>query len=129
MKEELELKEVFQVEPAVIYHAWLDSESHSNMTGGEATSGSAVGDVFSAWDGYITGKNVALIEDEKIVQSWRTSEFAEDDEDSLLTITLTKVPEGTEVVLTHTNIPEGQTQYEKGWLDHYFAPMRAFFRG
>lgn len=128
MKEEFELRETYQVEPSKIYRAWLDSKLHSNMTGGEAECSNTIGAYFSAWNGYITGENVALVENQKIVQSWRTSEFAESDKDSLLTIELNKIHEGTEIILTHTNIPEGQTQYKKGWIDNYFTPMKEFFQ-
>jgi len=128
MKEKLELKEIFDAEPSEIYEAWLDSELHGKMTGGEANCGIQIGDSFTTWDGYISGKNIQLLENQKIIQSWRTSEFLENDEDSLLTIELKKIPQGTEISLIHTNIPSGQTQYEKGWMDHYFTPMKSFFQ-
>jgi activator of HSP90 ATPase len=127
MKESLELKEVFNVSASELYHAWLDSELHTQMTGGEAECSNQTGASFSAWDGYITGKNMVLIEGEKIVQTWRTSEFDENDEDSILTVLLSEQPKGCELVLLHTNIPSGQTQYEQGWGDHYFEPMKEFF--
>lgn len=63
----------------------------------------------------------------EIQQSWRTSEFSDDDEDSNLIIQFNEHPDGTELVLTHTNIPEGQTQYLSGWEDHYFEPMTEYF--
>jgi activator of HSP90 ATPase len=128
MNETLELSEIFNVGPDVLYAAWLSSDLHTKMTGGVATCGNKVGDAYSAWDGYISGENVELVENEKIVQTWRTSEFAESDEDSMLTITFSKVNSNTELKLQQTNIPEGQTQYEKGWVDHYFTPMKAFFK-
>lgn len=127
MRETFELKEIFGVPPSKIYHAWLDSELHTKMTGGDAECGNQVGDSFTAWDGYIFGTNIELVINQKIVQKWRTSEFSEEDEDSLLSITLNKTSEGTELVLSHSNIPKGQTQYEQGWLDHYFTPMKEFF--
>ncbi len=127
MKEKFELREIFKVEPSVIYKAWLNSEIHSNMTGGEAHCSDNVGDSFTAWDGYISGKNLELFENQKIVQSWRTTEFSENDEDSILTISLKKLAKGTQLILEHTNIPEGQTQYKQGWVDHYISPMNDFF--
>ena len=127
MKEGFEIKEMFDATPAEVYHSWLDSESHTQMTGGVANCSKRVGASFSAWDGYITGENIELVKDEKIVQTWRTSEFSEADEDSLLTIILKNVSGGTELTLIHTNIPEGQTQYKEGWVDNYFLPMKAFF--
>lgn len=127
MKESFELKEIISAMPNRIYEAWLDSQLHEEMTGGPASASNEVGAEFSAWDDYITGKNIELVPDSKIVQSWRTTEFQDHDEDSIITIEFKDVSEGTEITLTHTNLPAGQTQYKKGWVDHYFAPMKDFF--
>ena len=121
MKESFELKESFQVPPAKIYAAWLDSVGHTAMTGGEADCNAQVGGSFTAWDGYISGTNLELIPNQKIVQSWRSTQFAPEDEDSELTIQLEETAEGTLLTLIHQNIPEGQTQYKLGWINHYFT--------
>jgi activator of HSP90 ATPase len=127
MKESFEIKANFTVKASVIFHAWLNSDEHSNMTGSEAECSDQEGEEFTAWDGYITGKNIELQENKKITQSWRTVEFDESDEDSLLSIEFTETEKGCELTLTHTNIPEGQTQYEEGWIENYFIPMKAYF--
>ena len=127
MKESFEIKCKLNVKPSEIYNAWLDSELHTKMTGGEAVCNHEINTVFTAWDEYISGKNIELIPNKKIVQTWRTVEFNESDEDSTVTILLVEIENGTEVTLTHTNIPDGQTQYKKGWEDHYFNPMKTFF--
>lgn len=128
MKQSLILKETFETTPAVLYHAWLNSDSHSKMTGGEATCSDTIGASFSTWDGYITGVNIELVKNQLIVQSWRTIEFMNEDEDSILTIELVAISDvKTELTLTHQNIPQGQTQYRQGWIDHYFMPMKDFF--
>jgi uncharacterized protein YndB with AHSA1/START domain len=44
--------------PKEIYDAWLNSESHSEMTGGKAKINNQVGTNFTAWDGYIEGTNL-----------------------------------------------------------------------
>jgi activator of HSP90 ATPase len=129
MKEQVKHRPIFNVEPSTLYNAWLDSQLHSQMINSDAECTSVVGGDFSTWDGYITGKNLELIENIKIVQSWRTTEFDDTDEDSHLSIELTKVPKGTELKLIHINIPKGQTQYEQGWVDNYFVPMASFFKG
>ena len=67
--------------PEEIYEAWLDSLGHSEMTGGEANMSGQVGAEVSAWDGYISGRNLELIPGERIVQSWRTTEFADEHEE------------------------------------------------
>lgn len=127
MKHHFEIKQSFPVEPAVIYQAWLDSETHTNMTGGAATASDQWNEAFSAWDGYITGTNKVLEPNRKIVQSWRTTEFKETDADSELTIELAPTEGGCELTLTHKDIPADQPNYEQGWQDHYFGPMLAYF--
>ena len=56
------------------------------MTGGEASMSDQVGAEVSAWDGYITGRNLELVPGERIVQSWRTSDFSDEHEDSVITV-------------------------------------------
>lgn len=128
-KESVHFSWAFPVSAQKIYQMWLDSKGHSEMTGGEAECSSMEGDSFTAWDGYITGKNVELQPNRLIVQTWRTSEFSENDEDSLVSIELIETSEGsTEFNLHHTNIPQGQTQYNHGWIDFYFIPMTEYFK-
>ncbi len=84
-----------------IYTSWLSSEGHSKMTGGAATSSDKVGDSFTAWDGYIEGKNLILEPYKRIIQSWRTSEFEDDEESSQIEILLREINGETELTLVH----------------------------
>jgi uncharacterized protein YndB with AHSA1/START domain len=85
--------------PVEIFEAWLGSIGHSEMTGGEATMSDEVGAEVTAWDGYISGRNLELVPGERIVQSWRTTEFADGDQDSIITVVLQEVDEGTLLTL------------------------------
>lgn len=122
-----ELSALFPISSKELYSAWLDSEQHSAMTGGEATCSDKEGDAFSAWDGYITGINQKLVQGEEIVQGWRTSDFDDSDAHSLLTLKLNKTDNGCELTLIHSEIPEGQPDYKQGWKQHYFEPMQEYF--
>lgn len=122
-----ELKKQFPVSATKLYNAWLNSEEHAKMTGGEAEVTDTEGGSFSVWDGYITGKNISLTIDSEIVQTWRSTEFKDSDADSELTVRFMDNADGCELTLIHTNIPDGQPDYEKGWEDHYFAPMEEYF--
>jgi uncharacterized protein YndB with AHSA1/START domain len=114
--------------PQEIYEAWLDSVVHSEMTGGEASMSDATGAKVSAWDGYITGRNLELVPGERIVQSWRTTQFTDEHEDSQITLTLQAVEDGTLLTLEHANVPDVQKSYEEGgWQKHYFDPMKEYF--
>ena len=52
------LKRKINTSSKEIYSAWLSSEGHTKMTGGEAIITDKIGDHFTAWDGYIEGKNI-----------------------------------------------------------------------
>lgn len=122
------LTTVIPATPEEIYEAWLDTVAHSEMTGGEANVSGEVGADFSAWNEYITGRNIELVPGERIVQSWRTSEFSDDHADSVVTLTLEPVEEGTLLTLVHSNVPDEHRSYEEGgWESQYFEPMRAYF--
>ena len=126
--ESIEVKGTVPATPAQIYEAWLDGDLHAKMTGGGATCEPEVGGAFTAWDGYITGVNLALEPDQRLLQRWRSSEFDDNDADSLLEVLLRAVDGGTEIVFRHSEIPDGQgASYEQGWVDHYLEPMCAFF--
>lgn len=127
MKESFKISCILPASPSQVYEAWLDSNEHEAMTGGGAECNDVVGDAFEAWDGYIEGRNLELVKNQRIVQSWRTVEFDEEDEYSRLEIHLSPTSEGTLLTLIHSNIPEGQTQYEQGWVDNYFDPMKVYF--
>jgi activator of HSP90 ATPase len=124
---EFEVSDTIPAKPEVIYNAWLNSDEHAGMTGSPATVGSQVGDAFEAWGGYITGQNLELEPATRILQSWRTSEFEASDEDSVLEILLAASGGGTEITIRHSNLPDHGMQYQQGWIDSYFDPMKAFF--
>jgi len=97
------------------------------MTGAKARASAKVGGDFSVWDGYATGKNLELDPGKRIVQSWRTSDFAASDPDSKITVTLAPVGDGTKVTVLHTRVPDGHEDAKVGWRDYYFEPMKEYF--
>ncbi|HEX4444555.1 MAG TPA: SRPBCC domain-containing protein [Galbitalea sp.] len=115
--------------PSAIYDAWMSSAEHTAMTGAGARVDPAIGGEFSAWDGYISGTTLELGPGRRIVQTWRTAEFATDDPDSIIEVTFEPVPAGTLLTLAHRNVPSGQRGYEDGgWESNYFEPMISYFR-
>ena len=51
MKLHFEVSEEIRASPQQVYNAWLNSNQHSAMTGGEAIVSDLIGDSFTAWDG------------------------------------------------------------------------------
>jgi activator of HSP90 ATPase len=118
---------LFSVSPEEIYNTWLSSEGHSGMTGSPASVSAEVGGEFDAWDGYIHGRNLELEPGKRIVQYWRTSEFSAGESDSRIEITLEPVGDQTKLILKHTGLPPHGRQYEQGWVESYFDPMKEYF--
>lgn len=129
MPDSLEVSGHVPAAPKQVYDAWLNSKSHAEMTGGGAARASRVkGGKFTVWDGYISGTNLELEPNARIVQAWRTIEFAPSDPDSRLEVLLEAASGGTKVTIRHSNIPDGQgAGYRQGWQDFYLKPMREWF--
>ncbi len=128
MSESFTISAFIPATPLQVYAAWLDGDQHTEMTGGESHGEPVVGSAFDAWDGYIHGMNLELEPARRIVQSWRSAEFPDDAPDSRLELLLENEGDGTRVTLRHWDIPPGQAaNYEKGWHEHYFTPMREYF--
>jgi uncharacterized protein YndB with AHSA1/START domain len=112
-----------------VYASWLDRAEHRRMTdGGSVRVEARVGSDYQAWDSYVTGRILELEPGRRIVQSWRTTDFLSSHPDSRLELHLRDVPDGCEVMILHTEIPEGLAQrYEEGWRTHYLLPMARYF--
>ncbi len=121
------VSDIIPARPEAVFDAWMSSVQHTAMTGEDAEIDPRVGGAFRAGDEYITGTTLELEQGRRIVQFWRTTDFAASDPDSRIEVFLE--PDGQQTLLTlrHTDIPDGQSGYEQGWRDYYFAPMRAFF--
>ena len=125
-----EISATFSATPAQLYAAWTDPEQHAEFTGGQATGATEVGAEFTAWDGYISGRYVNLIENQRIEQSWRTADFVPEQQNSVLVIEFAAVPAGCEVKIRHSQIPVGQgRRYQQGWVDFYFEPLSLWLAG
>jgi len=124
---EFTLKTKIKATAKQIYTVWLSSEGHTKMTGGEATVSDIIGADFTAWNGYIEGKNIVLEPYKRIIQSWRTSQFKDVEKDSKIEILFHEINGQTELTLIHTNVPESGEHYKKGWDKSYFQPLKAYF--
>ena len=124
------VSDIIPANPQAIYEAWLSSDGHEKMTGGKPAQMSAQqGGTFTAWNGYITGRNLKLEPPRRIVQSWRTTKFSAADLDSEIEVLLEPAPGGTRITVRHSNVPDGHTSYrDGGWQRSYFEPMKEYFK-
>ena len=127
MSETIHLSIIIKATPHEIYEALMDSEKHAVFTGSKAKMSREVGGSISAYDGYITGKNVELISDRKIVQDWRAVDWPEGHY-SQVTFELNPVSEGTRIEFTHINLPDNtEEEFAQGWVENYWKPMKEYF--
>lgn len=124
---EFEISDVIPASPEEVYAAWTSSAGHSAMTGSPAQVSDKVDETFHAWDGYIQGYNLALKAHRRILQSWRTNDFSDEEGDSLLEVLLEAEGDATRVTIRHSKLPPHGEQYRQGWVDAYFTPMKEYF--
>lgn len=121
-------KVVVSAAPGDVYDAFINSRKHARFTGSPATGSGRIGGTFTAWDGYISGVNRALVPGRKIVQDWRTTEWPEGAEDSRIEFTFKPVKGGTEVRMVHSKVPAAQAKsLRQGWIDFYWTPLKQYF--
>ena len=106
----------------------MDSKVNSKWTKSKSEISKKIKGKFSIFGGALTGSNIELKENEKIVQSWRgNSEAWPEGYYSTLTVLFEPVKEGTLIKLTHEGVPqEAVKDVDKGWNDHYWKPLREY---
>jgi activator of HSP90 ATPase len=120
---------IIPADPERVYEAFTNARIHSEFTGSKATCDPTVGGRFTAWDGYISGKNVELEKGKKIVQEWKTTEWPKGYGPSKLELILKKVKNGTEITMIHSNVPEEQaSELAEGWNQFYWTPLKDYFK-
>lgn len=110
-----------------IYDVLLDSKKHAKLTGDKAKINPKVGGEFSTFGDYATGKNIILIPNKMIKQTWRASEWPEGHY-STIKFELSDKEGGTEIKFTQSNLPEcTEAEFETGWEDFYWSPLKKYF--
>lgn len=117
----------FKAEPHEVYEILIDSKKHSILAGDEAKISRKVGGKFNV-GGYIEGTNLELVPDEKIVQTWRYSDWPKGHY-SEATFAFNEVKNGTKLSFTQTGVPEEFFEdIKQGWIEYYWTPMKEMLK-
>ena len=117
--------------PQRVYEALLDASQFSAATGAPAEIDRAAGGAFSCFGGIITGRNVELVPDRRIVQAWRVKIWPEGIY-SIVSFELQPTDQGTHLTMTHDAFPAAMRQHlngempEGGWDRQYLEPLRKY---
>ena len=131
---------VFKAIRRRVYEALTDAKQFNKvvmlsaaMQSGMAPAGKPVelspeaGGAFSAFGGYITGRNVELVPNERIVQAWRAASWGSG-QYSIARFELTEQGSGTKLIFDHTGFPPGQGAHlAEGWKTNYWEPLEKYF--
>ena len=115
--------------PKTLYEIYMDAKKHAAAIGAAVKISAKEGSSYSAHGGYITGKNLQLIKDKLIVQTWRASDWSKSDIDSTFIINLEAKGKDTVLHAIHANLPDKHAaSINKGWHDYYWKPWKEYLK-
>ena len=125
-KKSIEQEIVIKSTPHEIYEVFMDEKKHSKLTESKAKVSREIGGNFSIFEGSLSGKNIELIQDKKIVQTWRgDGENWPKGYYSTITLILEPSDKGTLIKFSQVDIPEASYESVKeGWDTYYWEPLK-----
>ena len=137
--ESIHQEPVFKATPKRVYEALIDAKQFERVSQLSAAmqSGRALGNkltqisreaggTFTLFGGYIVGRHVELVPNERIVQAWRVVTWSPGVY-SIAKFELTEQGSSTKLVFDHLGFPEGQGPHlAEGWKANYWEPLEKF---
>ena len=139
-EEAIHQEPVFKASRKRVYDALTDAsqfgkvvELSAAMKAGGMKAGAApvtvsreAGGAFAAFGGYITGRQIELVPNERIVQVWRAGSW-DPGSYSIARFVLVESRGETKVKFDHTGFPKGQAEHlAEGWKVNYWEPLAKF---
>jgi activator of HSP90 ATPase len=85
-----------------------------------------IGGEFTLFGGYITGRHIEMLPNERLVQAWRAGSWRAG-EFSIVAFNLTAEDGKTRLKFEHRGFPNGNgTSLAHGWHSHYWEPLAKF---
>src|SRR6266404_6842255 len=113
---------------STLYNTYIDAKEHSASIGAPINMQKKEGIKFSADGDYITGKNLQLVKNKLIVQSWRASDWKKSDIDSTFILLFEQQGNDGIINMVHANVPDKDFEgIKKGWDDFYWRPWKKYF--
>ena len=113
-----------------LFAMYLDPAEHAAVSGHPVTVAAAAGAKFEAFEGQLSGQILHIFEPQLIVQSWRSTQFHDDNPDSTLILTFTPAGEQGRIDLVHLDVPDHDFDgVTEGWEKYYWTPWRRYLAG
>src|SRR5437773_797788 len=137
--ESIHLEPVFKASRKRVYEALTDAKQFGKvvqlsaaMKSGMAPGAKSAeisreaGGAFSLFGGYVMGRQLELVPNERIVQAWRASGWDPGDY-SIARFQLVEQGMGTKIVFDHAGFPRGDAEHlAEGWKINYWQPLEKF---
>jgi activator of HSP90 ATPase len=137
--ESIHLETAFKATRKRVYEAFTDAKQfhrvtqlsaavQSGMASGTAPTeiANAPGGAFSFFGGYISGRNIELVPNERIIQAWRAGSWPPGIY-SIAKFDLIEQGSDTKLVFDQTGFPKGDGEHlVEGWKTNYWAPLAKF---
>ncbi len=136
--ESIHQEAVFKAGRKRVYEALIDTKQFDkviqlsgamqSMRLGDKPTGISreMGGAFTLFGGYITGRHVELVPNERIVQAWRVGSW-EPGVYSIAKFEFVEQGSGSKIVFDHTGFPKGLGEHlAEGWKSHYWEPLEKF---
>lgn len=112
-----------------LYNLYMNAKLHSEVTGAPAEISKKAGEAFKVHGGQIKGKNLHVLANKMVVQTWRAKGWDRKQPDSVLTLSFQDTEDGAQVQMVHALVPDDQlASLKKGWNDHYWKLWKAYFK-
>lgn len=130
---------LFQASRARVYEALTSAKEFDAVTrlsdavtlltapGAKATSiDREVGGAFTLFGGYVTGRHLEMVRNERLVQAWRAGSWGAGDY-SVVRFVLLAQGAQSKLVFDHRGFPDAQgASLAYGWRAHYWEPLTKF---
>ena len=137
--ESIHQEHTFKASRKRVYEALLDTKQFNSvmLLSAAMKSGMApgmkptdisreAGGAFTIFGGYITGRQIELLPNERIVQAWRTGSW-DPGIYSIARFELTEQGTQTKLSFDHTGFPKGEAEHlAAGWKSNYWEPLEKF---
>jgi len=139
-EEAIHQEPVFKASRKRVYEALTDASQFAKVvelsaamkSGGMKTGAAPVtisreaGGAFAAFGGYVSGRQIELVPDERIVQVWRAGSW-DPGSYSIARFVLVEQGAETKIKFDHTGFPKGQADHlAEGWRINYWEPLAKF---
>ena len=136
-EEAIHQEPVFKASRKRVYEALTDAnqfgkvvELSAAMKGGGIKVGAKMAEIgrepgaaFTLFGGYITGRQIELVPNERIVQVWRSGSW-DPGAYSIARFVLVESGGETKIKFDHTGFPKGQAEHlAEGWRGNYWEPL------